>query len=328
MKEDPAPLEGTLLWEAFKKAFIFDRGVPLLGLGQTESGKTEKSYQIGKWLMDSGETWIRMDCGKPHELLPLLLMGKKIKIISPPDCQVEITGHEPGSIVMVPRGDTMIPIELQEVIYEETTVPEETWDFVERDLINVFSFRAFFLDGTAFGSYVARVFNSLLNEVCTGDSPIPVPCFLDLDEYSEIAPSYGLIENRHQKEAASKIARVAKKLRGMRIRQCAYDQAWTDVYPNARRAFPWLMICRTPGISGKDAASLERFAPLFESLRIEEALLIWPNRKWIGKWNFPLFPRPSGVSIKYRGQCYTAKAKRKRETWIREFEPEEEVVSS
>jgi len=310
IREDPVPLEGTVLWEAFKKSFIYDRGVPLLGLGQTESGKTEKSYQIAKWLMESGETWIRMDCGKPHELLPLLMMGKKIKIISPPDCQVEIMGG----------GD----LDLPEIIYETTTCPEESWDYVERGVINVFSFRAFFLDGTAFGSYVARVFNSLMNEVCTGDSPIPVPCFIDVDEFSEVAPSYGLIENRHQKEAASKIARVIKKLRGLRIRLCGYDQAWTDVYPNARRAFPWLMICRSPGTSGKDTSSLERFSPLFESLRIEEALFVWPNRKWIGKWNFSLFPRPPGVSVRYRGQCYIARAKKRRETWIRETTDEEE----
>jgi hypothetical protein len=34
-------LDNTALGSAFNKRFIYDRGVSLLGLGQTNSGKTE-----------------------------------------------------------------------------------------------------------------------------------------------------------------------------------------------------------------------------------------------------------------------------------------------
>jgi hypothetical protein len=298
-------LGGTELWRAFEDRFLNDHGVPMLGLGQTESGKTEKSYQIGEWLIDHGETWVRFDCGKPKEILPILAFGKPVKIISPPDCQVEVKGYD---------GD---------LFFETANTPEQTWDLVEKNVINILSFRAFFLDGTSYGSYVSRVLNSLMNQVCMGDSPIPTPCFLDIDEFSEVAPAYGLIENRHQKEAASKTARVVKKFRGLDIRLVAYDQSWSDIYANTRRAFPFLMICRTPGITGKDIQSLERYSGAFEGLGIDQAFFVWPNRKWIGYWEFPLFPRPPGVTVKYRGQCFIAKRKTKVERWVRELEEEE-----
>lgn len=297
-------LEGTNLWKAFENRFLNDHGVPLLGLGQTESGKTEKSYLIAEWLLDHGETWIRIDCGKPKELIPILGFGKPVKIISPPECKVEVKGFE---------GD---------LFFETAHTPEETWDLVEKNVINILSFRAFILEGPLYGSYTARVLNSLMSQVAMGDSPIPTPCFLDIDEFSEVAPAQGLTENRHQREAASKTARVVKKFRGLDIRLVAYDQSWGDVYPNTRRAFPFLMVCRSPGLIGKDIHSLERYAGAFEGLEIDEAFLIWPNRKWIGRWHAPLFPRPPGVSVVYRGELKIAKAKQKIEKWMKVTEEE------
>ncbi len=308
--DTPLILMGTPLWNAFVHAFLQDHGMHLGAFGQTESGKTNKSYILGEWLIDAGETIVIFDCGKTGEILPWMNFGLPLNIITPPGCRVEIK-NAPVS-----------------VSYETADTPEVSWTFVKKGHINIFSFRAFILDGVSYGSYTSRVMNALLNQVMYGSIKVPVPLSIFMDEFSEICPSYGLIENRHQKETASRIAKVLKKIRGEKIRIIALDQAWTDIYPNARRQFPFLLICRAPNLIGQDVKSLEKYQGLYDGLDIDQALMIFPRKNWCGVWDFPFVRAPEGSEVKYFGEYFIArKKKRVTEHWIKAVDEDEEGIA-
>lgn len=297
-------LENETLWKVFEQMFIYDRGNHLLGLGQTNTGKTQKAYQFVEWLIQRGETIAWFDCGKSGEILPLFNLGFPIHIISPANCDVLLNG------ISTP------------VTFDHAMDPGKTWDLIKPGYINILSFRAFFRELSSYGAYINQVLVALENLAYDGKSTIPRPISLFIDEFGEIAPSGNLQANRYMRENASRSAMFLKRSRSAGIRVCAFDQSWTDVFPNARRQFPFLLICRSPNLHGTDCRSLERYSPIFDKLETEEGLIVFPDRHWHGHWHFPLFKRPAGSSVDYPGQPFIARSKPRVERWERVIQDE------
>jgi hypothetical protein len=293
-------LDETGLGNAFNTRFIFDRGVSLLGLGQTNSGKTEKSYTIDSRLIHQGkETAYILDCGKPDEINPLAMMGLPINIIVPTGCRVNIEN---------------CPVEVTQV---EAPTAESSWHLAKRHHLNIFSFRSFIMDDTDYGKYLADFFGKLLHETMQGRRHlkefIHTPAFLKCDEFHEICPSNRLIENNEQRKAAAKIAKVLKKLRSSEMRICAYDQSYRDIYPAARTQFPFLLLSRQPGLDPHELWDLNYN---FSRLPTKKGIMVFPEHNWCGRWEFNKFPRPENMYTDYEGEFRFAKSqKRVIETW-------------
>lgn len=292
MKRKAKQLEGTALWAAFLHQCIMMHGFHILELGQTRTGKTNKKVTINRWLVErGGETIGILDCGKPGEVLLYANFGLPFNLIIPAGCNVTIR-------------NSPVP-----VFKNYTETPELSWHFMKEGMINIFTFRAHIIDDLTIGEYAARFMRVLLDQVMRNKLTIPRPLVLDVDELADLLPAYGLIENKYQKEAAAKFSKVLKKIAFMGIRIHGADQAWGDVYPNARRQFAFLVISRSPGTEAKtDVGIIKRYS--FESLKINEAKIVFPQRNWEGIWEFPHVTIPAGMTIEYEGEVFWARKRR------------------
>ena len=290
-------LEGSALWREFEKEFLNGVGMHLLGLGQTRTGKTQKAYQIVKWQLNRGDTIVWFDSGKSGEILPLCDFGRPVNIITPAGIKVEVTGCK-GTVT-----------------YSECQKERFFWDEIKTGAINIFSFRRAFRDVVDLSKYGANIMKGLV-DASYDEIPLPTPLDVHIDEFAQVCPCFNLMENPYQKAMASRVSLALKNLGSMGIKICAYDQAWRDIYPNARRQFPFLMLCRNPGL-GQDAGLPDRYRNIFSDLRVDQAQFIFPWREWKGYWHFRYFPLPEGMSVKYSGQLTAPQRKQKRvvETW-------------
>jgi hypothetical protein len=286
-------LEGSRLWERFDKEFLSIPGVHCLSLGQTGTGKTIKSFTFIKWLIEKGETIIYFDTGKSGEMLPLLGMGVPIHCMIPEHCSMSFRNS---------------PVRCETATME---TPAETWEQIEPKKINLLGFRNFFVDAQPKSKYGSDLIHSLV--ITARKRGLPNRIALFIDEFHELCPSYGLMENKYLKESASRTTVALKTLRSEGIRIIAIDQAWGDIFSNARRQFPFILASRAPSF-GKDAGRLASFP--FHDLTVECGRMIFPQREWAGVWKFPMFYPPRGSWVNYSGEVVQHVPKRTVvETW-------------
>jgi len=295
MKGNLKQLEGTGLWQVFLHQCILSHGKHILNLGQTRTGKTTKKVTINRWLVErGGETLVILDCGKPGEILPYAHFGLPFNLIIPSGCDVNIKNS---------------PVRIYKN-YVET--PELSWLYVKKGMINIMTYRAHILDDLTSGEYTSRLMRVLLDQVMRNKLEIPLPCVIDVDELADLMPAYGLIENKYQKEAAARFSKVLKKIAFKGIRIHGADQAWGDIYPNGRRQFAFLILSRSPGTDAKtDVGIIKRYS--FESLAINEAKIIFPEKNWEGTWVFPWVISPEGMTVEYEGEVFWARKRHQTE---------------
>ena len=287
MSEPLKMLKDTLIYNKFEREFFFTPGTHILGLGQTGTGKTRyKGIAINRWLMEkAGETLYIVDCGKPGEILPYANFGKPLNLIIPMNCDVEITGSP-------------VPIHKN-----YAASPEENWDYVKKDEINIFTFRWHTIDPIVKGEYMARFMEVVINQVMRGIMKIPLPGVLDIDECQDVIGAKNTWEDEPtQKKTAARSSAVIQKVRFVGLRIHARTQDWNTVYAIARRQFPFLCLSRSPSTKGaRDNGKVGEYS--FDTLRRSEAVIVFPERQWRGIWRiFKFLPDPEGMTIQYQGE--------------------------
>jgi hypothetical protein len=304
MISDPDDYLDCPQWPVFKTKFFKTPGTHMLCLGQTGTGKTQKSYDFVKKFLRYGETIIWFDSGKSGEILPLAGFDTPLNIISPKNTDVRISGS---------------PVPITYAMAEDES---DNWNKIVSGVINILTFRRGFRDVVPLSQYGAKVMQHLVLAAYDDDVKLPSPMTVFIDEFSSVCPSYGLLENRHQKISASRIALALKNLRSTGIRLFACDQSWKDVYPNARRQFPFFLICRSPNLA-PDSGIPDRYR--FSRLDVDEAYIIWPVRLWNGKFHFRLYHPPEGMTVKYSGVVESTKPKRETKKVKRPGESEDDL---
>jgi len=182
----------------------------------------------------------------------------------------------------------------------------DNWNKIVPGVINILTFRRGFRDVVPLSQYGAKVMQHLVLAAFEDDVKLPSPMTVFIDEFSSVCPSYGLLENKHQKISASRIALALKNLRSTGIRLFACDQSWKDIYPNARRQFPFFLICRNPNLA-PDSGIPDRYR--FTQLNVNQARIIWPVRLWQDRFIFFMHYPPEGMTVKYSGVVESTKPK-------------------
>lgn len=282
MDDEIQRLDEKGVWEAFKKNFIQTPGTSLLGLGQTGAGKTQKAYQITKYLAEAGETVVWIESGKSGEILPLLDFGLPVRVIYPQGVTMSVI-HPTADIEMLP-----------------VSSPGKVWDLVKPGYLHILSFRQFFYLVQGYGRYVAEVFDSLIRNAF--DRNIPSGLAVICDEFSNVCPGHELQLSKSMMTSAIKIAFALKNLRSLGIRLCAFDQSWTDVFPPARKQFPFYLLCRSPGIP-KNVEILSDYRYAFRKLKVWQGIMVFPQYSWDGIWKFPLFKPAPGAKVDWYGKA-------------------------
>ncbi|MFA4971907.1 MAG: hypothetical protein WC683_04790 [bacterium] len=272
------------VFETFIKYFLEISGIHLLGIGQTYSGKTQKAYQFAAWLMEFDETICWIDSGKSIEINPLIDIAADfnlpVKVIIPAGCKLSIE-HE------------TVPVTVEEV-----KNPKKIPLMIERDHVNILSIHQFFFQDRTYARYMSEFTTSLLYHARLQN--------LDTDRLAILADEFGILcpGNEMQKQSkslgrtASLVAGNMKQIRSCGVRYVCFDQAWTGVYPPARSQFPFYLICRSPGIP-RNAGTMGRYN--FENLMVDEGYLVFPQRRWDLKWEFPFFKMNPKTKIKASG---------------------------
>ena len=128
--------------ELFKQ-FIAIKGTSMFITGNPGSGKSQKEKYFTE-LLAPFETVISWDTGK-DDILPYFTFGKPIQFLIPFGCHLDILGDLPVECVVTP-----------------VLAPEQFFDLIRKDWINVLSIRNFFVDEREMKKYVKDMLKGFL----------------------------------------------------------------------------------------------------------------------------------------------------------------------
>jgi hypothetical protein len=276
-------------WRTFEKQFLKKPGEHLFGIGRTGSGKTQKAYYIAGKLAkyetvcwwDTGKS---MQFGTASELSPLFSLGYPIHIIHPLE----------GTVIV--RGSP-VPCSTKGV-----ATPAGIWHELKPNHINIVTANPFFLDPDLYAKWTSNAFRELI--LFSRRSPETIRHVLPLsifhDEFQDVAPGRDMALSSRHRYAAILMAHNVNKLRAPGIRICAFTQRDTMIMPNVRNAFSWILCCRGTKFS-RDDPELAQYNNLYSRLEVYQAILWYPNRRFDGRWRFPLIAGPEGLIIEHDG---------------------------
>ena len=89
MSEEQKTFLKAAVGHRFYDEFLTQHGKHLFIFGTTGGGKTQKGYAMMDWLKHL-ENQIWFDTGKTNEILPLLCMDRKVRIIIPTGTDIRI----------------------------------------------------------------------------------------------------------------------------------------------------------------------------------------------------------------------------------------------
>ena len=279
LMEDPA---GVRLYNKVLKV----KGCHISLIGQPDSGKTRKMHWLATWLKEL-EVIVWIDSCKDEEIGPLFFMGKPVNIIIPTGMKIEIKNLGTDYTV------------------REAFLPDQFWDLVDPDKINIFSIRNYFFDERERSRFYAKLFRALAirsSEEWFRDVKGIKRMSVFIDEAQRIVPSTSF---SHEPEALAVAQDVTANLLEMRaygIRLIMGTQDYMNVYPAARRNMPARIFCHGAVVKSDESRTMHRLAEYSQNYAKWEGLLVFPDGDYYPRtcpWKFPDFPKPKGARIRY-----------------------------
>ena len=285
----------------FAKEFLFRKGNHIFVIGNTGSGKTQKFYWLMDWLKHTeGQIWI--STGKSNEILPLLCMDRKVRIIIPKGAYFDIEQHYGQG----KYGPIENPPEIVEV-----GSPGEAWwacKTPERDKngnplqrwINIFEFRNTITDKNGIRSaWMARLFETLSEWTREGTMPAIFPCSIYCDEAQWVLAGSRITTNNTRTKTSEIVTENALEIRSAGGRLILAAQDYKNITPASRENMICSLLCR--------GAQIERSENNGLAVHCNAKIGINPSRyspnmgKFVHSdntaypmyqpWDFPLFPK-------------------------------------
>jgi hypothetical protein len=268
----------------FEREFIRKSGEHLIVTGITGSGKTQALY----WLVDGlslYETIVWYDIGKSGEILKLAeITGKPLKIFIPGGCEIEVPEN--------------VDHEIHETSMNMINFGREVWGNIDPDFVNILSFQPFILDPSTFTKTIAESFRSLI--LMAHRYEIETPISLLYDEFHNVVPSQESALDFQHYRAGSLVQFNLEKLRSLDVRIVASTHGFTKIRKGVRTSFNWILIKRISDNMGYEQRKLEKFIPMFHTLKNEEGIIVYPNKIFSDKIKLPFYGDPK-KRVFYRG---------------------------
>lgn len=212
----------------FLDSFVFVKGEHCYVVGPTGSGKTNKGMNLVNWLKHT-ETIIWISSGKDNETVPLLFMGKPVRIITPKYHDVEIRKgrerYEPHpEIIQVPDAGS-------------------AWWAVKKGSINIFEFRNAFWDMDNAIAWMIELFTTLAKWTRLRMMPHISPAAIFMDESKWIIAGTRVTSNGSRAKASEIITENAMDIRAYGFRLIIFAQGFIDIPPAMRDNMPCFMLC-------------------------------------------------------------------------------------
>lgn len=280
----------------FLREFVWVKGRHLFIIGDTGSGKTQKGYWILDWLCRGNhkakgqnrrvETQVWISTGKSGEILPLLCMGMPVRVIIPARSDFSITEW---------IGGKKVPIKDLEIV--EVGSPQEAWQAVKRDHINIFEFRNT-ITRDKVHIWMAGLFETLAVWTREGKMPKILPLTIYGDETQWFAGGTRVTNDRERVHSTEIVIENALEGRSGGIRLVLFGQSYKNIPPAARENMTCILMCRGAQSARNDSAKIaahtqwgkqrdpSRYKPN-EGKFIHDDNSSSPFEPWI----FPLYPR-------------------------------------
>ena len=246
----------------FYVEFLLKYGYHLFLFGTTGSGKTNKGYAFMDWLKHL-ELQIWFDSGKQGEILPLLCMDRKVRIVVPLGCGLQIEERVHGKWQPIQNHPEIVQVlSPTEAIL---SISEGSWDKNRnrvRDTITIISFRNFFTKKEIAINWVASFFENLAERARNphdGNMPRITPATIHVDE-SQWAIAGRKVSGEGERTKASEIiAENAMELRSASFRLVLYSQSYKGIPPAARENMLFNVICHSGVVTAEENGNLSKW---------------------------------------------------------------------
>lgn len=212
----------------FFDTFISRKGEHCYVLAPTGGGKTNKGMHLVNFLKET-ETVIWISSGKDSEIIPLLFMGKPVRIITPKYHDVVILD---GKERYEPHPDVV-------------TVPDagSAWWAVKKGHINIFEFRNAFWNKAELIKWMVDLFTTLATWTRLGMMPKIAPAAIFADESKWLVAGSRVTNDGERVNASDIITENAMEIRSYGFRLVIFAQSFKDVPPALRDNLPCFVLC-------------------------------------------------------------------------------------
>lgn len=265
------------------------KGCHISLIGQPDSGKTTKM----KWLIDFlkfMETIVIIDTGKDEEIASYFFMGKPVNIIIPHGMKIDIKGCGENYKV------------------QTAYLPQQVWDLVEKDSINIISVIRYFYSEKERARFYSALFKSLSYrsaEEFFRDTKGIERMTVQIDEAQRIVPSTAFTNDQECITMAQDVTSNILEVRAYGVRLILGTQDYVNVYPAARRNMPARVFCHGAVVKSDESKQLHRLAEYSQNYAKWEGLFVFPDGDYYPRtcpWTFPNYPKPRGAKIRYSGK--------------------------
>lgn len=274
----------------FFDEFITRKGNHLYVMGNTGSGKTQKGYWLVDWLRHTeGVIWI--STGKTDEILPLLFMGAKVRIIIPGDSEFCIDGplDNPPEIIRVKTAG--------EAWHRVKSFEWDEQRHRKYNIINILEFRNT-LSPDIRAEWMAELFSSLAEWTRLGTMPPIFPCSIFIDESQWVLAGTRITRNHERTAAAETVTENALEIRSAGGRLILFAQSHKNITPAIRENMLCAILNRgamvdtTENPAWAQACGGQEGVKRTMHFQQDEGRFVFDDGHYYPKspWKFPLFP--------------------------------------
>lgn len=289
----------TAVGRRFYHEFLIAYGKHIFTFGTTGGGKTQKGMWCVDWLKYL-ENQIWFDTGKTNEILPLLCMNRKVRIIIPSGCDLVINERKDGKWQKIENHPLVIKVSTPyDALSAIATGSFIDGHHITKDTITIISFRNFFSKKELAVQWVAEFFEQLAERCRLSTMPNIFPASLHVDESQWAMAGKRISADGERSKASEVITENALELRSAGIRLVLYAQAYTNIPPAARENMLFNVMCKGADVSSDENGNLSKWCKLYGDWLVPSKFRPWHGRfvfengdsyPMSQPWKFRLYP--------------------------------------
>ena len=277
----------------FYDEYLCRHGNHTYNISNTGGGKTQRNYWLVDFLKHS-ENIIWVSTGKSGEILPLLFMGCKVRIIIPRDAEFKIAGLESA-----PTQPEIIEVDSPSESWWRVWGKE--WDDNRNPTYNkitIFEFRNT-LDPGIRSKWMADLFTSLAEWSREGAMPKIFPCAIFIDESQWVIAGTRITTDQARVKTAEIITENILENRSIGVRMVLSAQDYKNITPATREQTLNAILGRGAHITSDENRELARACGDIRTgisdthgFKRNEARFVFDDNRFYpnNPWKFPLFP--------------------------------------
>ena len=283
----------TAVGRKFFQEYICRHGNHTYNVSNTGGGKTQRNYWLVDWFKHT-ENVVWISTGKSDEILPLLFMGCKVRIIIPKGSDFKIIGSE-----YLDNQPEIIEVETPGEAWWNVWGPG--WDENRNQTYNkitIFEFRNT-LSPDLRSDWMAELFTELAEWSREGTMPKIFPCAIFIDESQWVLAGTRITTDKHRAKTSEIITENALEIRSIGGRLIFSAQDFKNVTPASRENMLNGILGRGSTVSTEENKAWARacgdwrngitdtstFKPQYARFVFDDGRF-YPNNPW----KFPMFP--------------------------------------